>query len=227
MADHEVMTDSTAGHSPEQPPHAGPARGPRGALRLIRQHKLVTGIVVALIVAVVSGVSSGSLRGTPASGSQSGGSQSGSTANTATIQTFPNPAAAPAFSLPALADPAQQVSLSQYQGKPLIVNFWASWCGPCQQETPLLASFYKANGARVAIVGIDSNDSTANAIKFARAKGVGYPVGVDSTIGAADAYNVAALPQTFFLDARHRVVERAFGALTQAELQQGVRLMAR
>ena len=222
MADHEVMTDSTAGHPPEQPPQPGPARGPRVALRLIREHKLVTGIVAAIIVAVVAGVSGGSLSGTPASTSQPG-----STASTATIQTFPNPAAAPAFSLPALGDPGRLVSLSQYQGKPLIVNFWASWCGPCQQETPLLASFYKANGARVAIVGIDSNDSAANAIKFARAKGVSYPVGVDSALGAADAYNVAALPQTFFLDARHRVVERAFGALTRAELQQGVRLMDR
>ena len=95
---------------------------------------------------------------------------------------------------------------------------------------PLYASacvLEDGEGGRVAIVGIDSNDSAANAIKFAGGKGVSYPVGVDSALGAADAYNVAALPQTFFLDARHRVVERVFGALTRAELQQGVRLMDR
>jgi thiol-disulfide isomerase/thioredoxin len=105
------------------------------------------------------------------------------------------------------------------------VNFWASWCGPCQQETPLLASFYKARGGRVTIVGVDSNDTTAKAIAFVRAKGVSYPIGVDPALVTADAYGVAAFPQTFFLDSAHRVVDRVFGPLTQATLDKGVRLM--
>jgi cytochrome c biogenesis protein CcmG/thiol:disulfide interchange protein DsbE len=164
-------------------------------------------------------VASGSLNGAPQG---QGGTPSGT-----------GPAAAADFTLPALAVPGQggaagsspPVSLSQYQGRPLIVNFWASWCGPCQQETPLLASFYKAEGGRVAIVGVDSNDTTAKAIAFVQAKGVSYPIGVDPKLVTADAYEVAAFPQTFFLDSAHRVVDHVFGALTRASLDRGVRLM--
>jgi thiol-disulfide isomerase/thioredoxin len=189
------------------------------AVRLLAQHKLGVAMAVLLVAAAIVGVASGSLNGAPTG---KAGTPPGS-----------SPAAAPAFALPALAAPgpggagpaSQQVSLSQYRGKPLIVNFWASWCGPCQQETPLLASFYKANGGQVTIVGVDSNDTTVKAIAFVHAKGVSYPIGVDPSLVTADAYDVAAFPQTFFLDSAHRVVDRVFGALTRAALDKGVRLM--
>ena len=105
------------------------------------------------------------------------------------------------------------------------MNFWASWCDPCQRETPLLASWYKQQHGHVIIVGLDENDNTANALKFAHAKGVTYPVGVDPVLAAANAYGVVALPQTFFLNAQHRIVDRVYGAVTQADLAKGVRLM--
>jgi thiol-disulfide isomerase/thioredoxin len=54
--------------------------------------------------------------------------------------------AAPAFTLAALGEPGRQVSLSQYAGQPVIANFWASWCEPCQQETPLLARWHAQHG---------------------------------------------------------------------------------
>jgi cytochrome c biogenesis protein CcmG, thiol:disulfide interchange protein DsbE len=135
----------------------------------------------------------------------------------------PDPAA-PAFSLPVLGQSGQQIALSDYAGKPLIVNFFASWCEPCQKETPLLAKFYRAEHARVAIVGLDENDTQANATSFTRKEGVGYPVGFDPEVTAASAYGVAGLPQTFFLDARHRIVDRVFGAVTQADLNRGIAL---
>jgi cytochrome c biogenesis protein CcmG/thiol:disulfide interchange protein DsbE len=204
----------------------------RRAVRLLGQHKLGTAIAVLLVAAAVAGVAGGSLNGSPP--------------GSAGAAALPSPAVAPAFTLPALAAPGQpgrdgaskggaskgagsavrlQVSLSQYQGRPLIVNFWASWCVPCQQETPLLASFYRAHGGRVAIVGVDSNDPAAEAIAFVRAKGVGYPVGVDPKLITASAYGVDAFPQTFFLDSRHRIVDHVFGAVTQASLDKGVALM--
>jgi cytochrome c biogenesis protein CcmG/thiol:disulfide interchange protein DsbE len=194
----------------------------RRAARLLARHKLGVAIAALLVAAAVVGVATGSLNGTP---SPDAGASAGAT-----------PTAAPAFTLPALASPGQAgasgdasgsrpVSLSQYQGRPLIVNFWASWCGPCQQETPLLAGFYQANGGRVAIVGVDSNDTTAKAIAFVKAKGVRYPIGVDPALVTADAYGVSAFPQTFFLDSAHRVVDHVFGPLTRATLDEGVRLM--
>ena len=85
----------------------------------------------------------------------------------------PAPVAAPAFSLPLLGDESgQQVALSKYRGQPLIVNFFASWCPPCQGETPLLAKFYRGEHGRVAMVGLDENDTVAAAVKFLAAHGV-------------------------------------------------------
>jgi peroxiredoxin len=132
--------------------------------------------------------------------------------------------AAPAFSLPVLGQSAQKISLSDYAGKPLIVNFFASWCQPCQKETPLLAKFYRIEHARVAIVGLDENDTQANATSFTHKEGVGYPVAFDPEVAAASAYGVAGLPQTLFLDARHRIVDRVFGAVTQADINRGIAL---
>jgi thiol-disulfide isomerase/thioredoxin len=127
--------------------------------------------------------------------------------------------------MPALGQAGQQVSLSQYQGKPLIINFWASWCPPCQQETPLLASWYKQEHGRVVLLGLDENDTTAAALKFARAKGVTYPIGFNQQANVALAYNVDELPQTFFLNAQHRIVDHVLGAVTEASLTKGLRLM--
>ena len=132
--------------------------------------------------------------------------------------------AAPAFSLPVLGQSAQKISLSDYAGKPLIVNFFASWCQPCQKETPLLARFYRAEHAKVAIVGLDENDVLGSATSFTHKEGVSYPVAFDPEVVAASAYGVAGLPQTFFLDAKHRIVDRVFGAVTQADINRGIAL---
>jgi cytochrome c biogenesis protein CcmG, thiol:disulfide interchange protein DsbE len=136
----------------------------------------------------------------------------------------PAPVAAPVFRLPVLGHDGQQVSLSSYRGRPLIVNFFASWCEPCQKETPLLARFYGTGKGTVALVGLDENDVIGNATSFTRAEGVGYPVGWDPGGSAATSYGVAALPQTFFLNARHQIVHRVFGAVTLADLHQGIEL---
>jgi cytochrome c biogenesis protein CcmG, thiol:disulfide interchange protein DsbE len=167
------------------------------------RHKLVSALIVVCVA--------GSLLGIALAGSGSG----------THAQADPM---APAFRLPALAQSGQQVSLSSYAGKPLILNFFASWCVPCQQETPLLAKFYRGEHGRVAVVGLDENDTMSNALSFTRAKGVSYPVGFDPQLTAASAYGVNALPQTFFLDARHRIVDRVFGAVTQADLNKGIAL---
>jgi cytochrome c biogenesis protein CcmG, thiol:disulfide interchange protein DsbE len=132
--------------------------------------------------------------------------------------------AAPSFSLPVLGQSAQKISLADYAGRPLIVNFFASWCEPCQQETPLLARFYRTEHAKVAIVGLDANDVLGSAESFTRKEGVGYPVGFDPEATVASAYGVVALPQTFFLNAEHRIVDRVFGAVTLADINHGIAL---
>jgi cytochrome c biogenesis protein CcmG, thiol:disulfide interchange protein DsbE len=138
----------------------------------------------------------------------------------------PDPAA-PSFSLPVLGHSGQKVSLADYAGRPLIVNFFASWCEPCQQETPLLAKFYRTEHGKVAIVGLDENDVLGSAASFTRKEGVSYPVGFDPEVIAASAYGVAGLPQTFFLNAKHRIVDRVFGAVTLADINRGIALATR
>ena len=180
-----------------------------GAVRDVWQtavrHKIASGLValcVATSLIAVGLVASGS--GAPAGAA-------------------PDPAA-PAFSLPVLGQSGQKLSLSDYAGRPLIVNFFASWCEPCQKETPLLAKFYRTEHGKVAIVGLDENDVLGSAMSFTHKEGVGYQVGFDPEVTAASAYGVAGLPQTFFLDARHRIVDRVFGALTLTDINRGIAL---
>jgi cytochrome c biogenesis protein CcmG, thiol:disulfide interchange protein DsbE len=123
------------------------------------------------------------------------------------------------FSVAELGHTGQRVSLSQYAGRPVILNFFASWCKPCQQETPLLARFYRQHDGKVAVVGVDSDDQNAAALTFMAAKGVGYPVGADPFPGAVSAsYGVNGLPQTFMLNSKHQIVRHITGAVTLAEL---------
>jgi thiol-disulfide isomerase/thioredoxin len=130
------------------------------------------------------------------------------------------------FTLSVLSDPSQHLSLRSMAGQPVIINFFASWCTPCQKETPLIARFYRAGQGRVRVVGIDVNDSSAAALSFIHKSGVTYPVAVDPLpMKTATAYGLPGLPATFFLNARHRIVKRIFGAVTQAELTSGATLM--
>jgi cytochrome c biogenesis protein CcmG, thiol:disulfide interchange protein DsbE len=134
--------------------------------------------------------------------------------------------AAKSFSLKVLARPGQQISLAEYAGKPVIINFFASWCTPCQKETPLLARFYKSTHGKVVIIGVDANDQAAPAEKFVQASGVTYPVAVDPfPAKTTTSYGVFALPQTFFLNKQHRIVKKILGDVTLTELTKGVALI--
>jgi cytochrome c biogenesis protein CcmG, thiol:disulfide interchange protein DsbE len=139
--------------------------------------------------------------------------------NGASLSAPKRPVAARPFTLAALGAAGKQVSLARYAGRPVIVNFFASWCGPCQHETPLLASFYAAHHGQIPVIGIDSNDTTAAALKFVQAKHVGYPVAVDPfPAKTATSYGVIDLPQTFFLNARHQIVRHIIGQVTAGDL---------
>jgi len=120
----------------------------------------------------------------------------------------------PGFTLPALGHRGEQVSLAAYAGRPVVVNFFASWCVPCKKETPLLARFFRAPRGRVVMIGVDVNDATAAALRFVRKAGVTYLVVIDRSAATASAWGVVAMPQTFFLDAGRHVIRRALGAVT-------------
>jgi cytochrome c biogenesis protein CcmG/thiol:disulfide interchange protein DsbE len=183
-------------------------RAAKAAGRLIGRNKLATVIAAVAAVAIVVAVLA------------AGGGPAPAARNA-------DPSA-PNFTVAVLGASGQHVTLNrQYRSKPVIVNFWASWCDPCQRETPLLARWYKQQHGAVNLIGLDENDSAASALKFAKAKGVSYPLGFDPQVQVADAFGVegAGIPQTFFLDARHRIVDHIYGALTAADLARGLRQM--
>jgi cytochrome c biogenesis protein CcmG, thiol:disulfide interchange protein DsbE len=123
------------------------------------------------------------------------------------------------FILPALGNGSRKISLAAYAGRPVIINFFASWCGPCQRETPLLASFYRAHHGRVVIIGIDSNDETGAALRFLASRHVSYPVAVDAfPAPVASSYGIINLPQTFILNSKHQIVRHVSGTVTLGEL---------
>jgi cytochrome c biogenesis protein CcmG, thiol:disulfide interchange protein DsbE len=137
------------------------------------------------------------------------------------------PAPARNFTLPELGQPGRKVSLAGLAGEPVIINFFASWCTPCRAETPLLARFYRSEHGKVLIIGVDSNDVAASALKFVRANGVGYPVVSDPfPAPVTTSYGVLALPQTFFLNAQHKIVRHVVGDLTSSELMSWARSLA-
>jgi cytochrome c biogenesis protein CcmG/thiol:disulfide interchange protein DsbE len=135
------------------------------------------------------------------------------------------PAQAKNFSLGALGHPGQRITLSSLAGRPVIVNFFSSWCPPCQKETPMLARFAKHTS--VAVIGIDVNDPASSALAFVHRTGISYPVATESAMGRTVIdYNLPGLPDTFFLDSRHRIVKRVYGAVSQAELTAGAALIS-
>jgi thiol-disulfide isomerase/thioredoxin len=134
--------------------------------------------------------------------------------------------AAKSFTLKELNQPGQQISLAAYSGKPVIINFFASWCTPCKKETPLLAKFYKSSHGKVVIIGVDANDQSGPAEKFVQAADVTYPVAVDPfPAKTTTSYGVFALPQTFFLNSKHRIVKKILGDVTLTQLTKGVALI--
>jgi cytochrome c biogenesis protein CcmG/thiol:disulfide interchange protein DsbE len=113
-------------------------------------------------------------------------------------------------------------ALGRHGHHPVVLNFFASWCVPCQQETPLLAStarMEQAKGSVLQFIGVDAGEQHSAATPFIRHSGITYPVGLDADLRvAASVYGLFAEPQTFFIDESGVVVGRHQGAVFTAEL---------
>lgn len=116
------------------------------------------------------------------------------------------------------------VQLSDYFGKPLVLNFWASWCGPCKSEMPAFQQAYEQeDGVQFLLVNMTGGRETqADAEALLEEEGYTFPVLFDLDLDAAMTYGVAALPTTYFLDAEGNLVAWAQGAINEQTLQQGL-----
>jgi peroxiredoxin len=155
------------------------------------------------------------------------GSPHPATVGSAALEVPPPPVlrvgtSAPAFSLPALQG-GSSVSLSAFRGKPVILNFFASWCRDCRAELGAVARVARATSGRLTVVGVDSNEtSTATAMQLLAAAGATYPVAVDAQAKVASEYLVQALPVSYFLNGSGQVVGAALGPQSVASLEHWV-----
>ena len=131
---------------------------------------------------------------------------------------------APNFTIPSLSGgaPVSLDALGAHRGRPVVLNFFASWCIPCQQETPLLAQSakaQKAQGSKVQFVGVDVSDPKANAVAFVDQAGITYPVGTDDNLNVAESlYGLSGEPNTFFIDSSGKVAGHVIGPVTASQL---------
>lgn len=113
------------------------------------------------------------------------------------------------------------LSLSNFKGKPIVLNFWASWCQPCKEELPLLENAWiqmQTQNKNIVFLGIDFQESKSDASSFLLQHGITYMAGLDTDGSIANKYGVSSLPQTFFIDRHGTVTSREPQELTAQEL---------
>ena len=121
-----------------------------------------------------------------------------------------------------------EVKLSDYIGKPTVLNFWASWCGPCQMEMPDFHEKYLEIGEEVNFLMVNmtsGRETLENAQAFIEEEGYTFPVFFDTETDAAMTYSVYSLPTTYFLDAQGYLIANATGAIDADTLQRGIDLI--
>ena len=145
----------------------------------------------------------------------------------AVSETEEQPSLAPDFTVYDLDGNAHK--LSDFQGKPVLLNFWASWCGPSQMEMPDFQDYYERFGEQVHFVIVNLTDGQQETVESASAfieeKGYTFPVYYDTDIDAAAKYGVSAVPVSYFINAEGRFVAWAQGAMDADMLQQGMDML--
>ena len=123
---------------------------------------------------------------------------------------------APDFRLPDLA--GEEVNLSDFEGKPVLLNFWAGWCRPCKEEMPYLQQVYEEWSDRgLVVLTVNLGDSRSEVNRFMQSNRLSLPVLLDTKQSLAQKYNVASIPTTFFIDKDGIVRAKIIGGFRSKE----------
>ena len=118
-----------------------------------------------------------------------------------TLTHMPQPAIgypAPDFTLKTLD--GKSFTLSAHRGTPVVLNFWATWCGPCQNEMPAMQATATRYAGKTLVIGVDQAEEVALVRQFVDQVGVSYPISLDADQGVAHRYSIRGFPTTFFID---------------------------
>lgn len=160
----------------------------------------------------------------PASNVTSTTSAASSQSDFPTLRFVKNPDPAPEFALNDLA--GEPLSLSLFTGKVMLLNFWATWCGPCRSEIPGLIELQAKYGDRLQVVGLSTDEGPAENVKrYAERMHINYPVAIATPEVAQKYGGILALPTSFLLDAQGRVVQKHIGLWNQAYFELEIRAL--
>lgn len=137
--------------------------------------------------------------------------------------TVPQPAVnhpAPDFTLTTLD--GEVFTLSAQQGTPIVLNFWATWCGPCQNEMPALQTAAERFQGRVQIVGVDQGEEAAEVQRFIEERGITFAIPLDGDFTAGTLYNIQGMPTTFFIDRNGIIRHLWVGEMNSITLAEGI-----
>lgn len=119
----------------------------------------------------------------------------------------------------------QSFSLAKFEGKPVFINFWGSWCAPCRREAPQLRAFNRILGRSARLIGVAYESPRAQAVAFAHKAGWEYPIVSAPCCDLGDRYGVVGLPTTIVVDSNGQVVDRLIGPQTAARLTAELRAL--